>query len=449
MDADPGCANAAGVSEVLTLVADDLRQAAAALADAGLQPGKRRETPARVRRRRTLLRRRRGEGGPATGRAARVQAARTKTRRLRQRLAALLRCPAWAGAARIRQARATSATRYAIVQVVIRDQPGASWPGFSRRPGEAGVNIEDMRHRALAGTAVRRSRAGGQAWLRPGRSRWQQPCPPAAGPPTPRLRPGRHHLHDHQRHIMRCDAPVSQFVRVCAAVAHDMCAHGSRSRPRMHRVAECLVIAVDGPSGSGKSSAARGTAQALGLRYLDTGAMYRALTWWLLARHVDVDVMRPGGGGQRWRTPATGRGEHRPRRVPSVTVDGADVTRPIRGRPVSNAVSAVASVPEVRRHLIARQREIIARACAETGGIVAEGRDIGTVVAPDATVKVFLTASAGIRRPVPSWASPSRRGRRDPGRHRSPRRRRLRSSGLTAGQGRRRGRGGHHAGDPG
>jgi cytidylate kinase len=153
------------------------------------------------------------------------------------------------------------------------------------------------------------------------------------------------------------------------------------------------VIAVDGPSGSGKSSAARGSAQALGLRYLDTGAMYRALTWWLLDRHVDVDDVAA----------VAARAAHPAIEVstdpdaPLVTVDGADVTGPIRGRPVSNAVSAVASVPEVRRHLIARQREIIARACAEAGGIVAEGRDIGTVVAPDAAVKVFLTASETAR----------------------------------------------------
>ena len=153
------------------------------------------------------------------------------------------------------------------------------------------------------------------------------------------------------------------------------------------------MIAVDGPSGSGKSSAARGTARALGLRYLDTGAMYRALTWWLLARQVDVDdatavAARAAGPAIEVSTDPD---------APSVTVDGADVTGPIRGRPVSNAVSAVASVPEVRRHLIARQREIIARACAEAGGIVAEGRDIGTVVAPDAAVKVFLTASETAR----------------------------------------------------
>jgi CMP/dCMP kinase len=82
---------------------------------------------------------------------------------------------------------------------------------------------------------------------------------------------------------------------------------------------------------------------------------------------------------------------------PFTTVDGVDVSGPIRERPVSNAVSAVASVPGVRSHLIAQQREIIAKACAEAGGIVAEGRDIGTVVAPDAVVKVFLTASETTR----------------------------------------------------
>ena len=121
--------------------------------------------------------------------------------------------------------------------------------------------------------------------------------------------------------------------------------------------------------------------------------MYRALTWWLLARHVDVDD--PEAVAARAARPAIEVSTDPD--APAVTVDGADVTGPIRGRPVSNAVSAVASVPEVRRHLIARQQEIIATACAETGGIVAEGRDIGTVVAPDAAVKVFLTASQTAR----------------------------------------------------
>lgn len=158
-------------------------------------------------------------------------------------------------------------------------------------------------------------------------------------------------------------------------------------------MADCLVIAVDGPSGSGKSSAARGAAQALGLRYLDTGAMYRALTWWLLARQVDVRSAAAVAAQAAHPVIEVGTDPG----APYTTVDGADVSGPIRERAVSNAVSAVASVPEVRSHLIARQREIIAKACAEAAGIVAEGRDIGTVVAPDAAVKVFLTASETAR----------------------------------------------------
>jgi len=153
-----------------------------------------------------------------------------------------------------------------------------------------------------------------------------------------------------------------------------------------------LVVAVDGPSGSGKSSAARGTATALGLRYLDTGAMYRAVTWWMLEHEVDLTDTRAvirhtlGLTIQISTDPAD---QH-------VRVDGIDVTAQIRNRRVSNVVSLVAAVPEVRARLIAQQQAIIADA-AQRGGIVAEGRDIGTVVAPDATVKVFLTASEQVR----------------------------------------------------
>jgi len=158
-------------------------------------------------------------------------------------------------------------------------------------------------------------------------------------------------------------------------------------------VTGCLVIAVDGPAGSGKSSTARGVAAELGLRYLDTGAMYRALTWWLISQNLD------------FRDPATvARGASRPvievttdPASPAVSVDGTNVTGLIRTREVSNAVSAVASVPEVRKHLVARQQAILADACAAGEGIVAEGRDIGTVVAPQAVVKVFLTASEDAR----------------------------------------------------
>jgi CMP/dCMP kinase len=154
-----------------------------------------------------------------------------------------------------------------------------------------------------------------------------------------------------------------------------------------------LVVAVDGPSGSGKSTAARRVAATLNLRYLDTGSMYRALTWWLLREQVDVTdpaavVSRLGEPVISVVTdPAT----------PGIAVDGADVAVPIRTREVSNAVSAVAAIPEVRRLLVGMQQEIIAEVVAAGAGIVAEGRDIGTVVAPRAPVKVYLTASAETR----------------------------------------------------
>jgi CMP/dCMP kinase len=158
-------------------------------------------------------------------------------------------------------------------------------------------------------------------------------------------------------------------------------------------VTERLVIAVDGPAGSGKSTAARGVARALGLRYLDTGAMYRAMTWWLLER--GLDITDPGTVARHATEPVIEVGTDPD--APAITVDGTDVSGPIRTRKVSNAVSAVASVPQVREHLIAKQREIIARNAGPGGGIVAEGRDIGTVVAPQALVKVFLTASEDAR----------------------------------------------------
>jgi cytidylate kinase len=153
------------------------------------------------------------------------------------------------------------------------------------------------------------------------------------------------------------------------------------------------VIAVDGPAGAGKSSAARAVASELGLGYLDTGAMYRALTWWMLTQKLDVTD--PAVVAAHASSPvievSTEPGH------PEVRVDGFGVTGLIRGRDVSNAVSAVASVPGVRAHLIAQQQAILAQACAAGRGIVAEGRDIGTVVAPGAVVKVFLTASEEAR----------------------------------------------------
>jgi cytidylate kinase len=154
-----------------------------------------------------------------------------------------------------------------------------------------------------------------------------------------------------------------------------------------------IVIAVDGPAGSGKSTAARGVARALGLRYLDTGSTYRALTWWLLAQGVDVHD--PGAVTKSLDSPVIEVGTDPA--VPVIRVDGTDVAGPIRSRDVSNAVSAVAAIPEVRRYLVGMQQQIISGALAAGHGIVAEGRDIGTVVAPDAPVKVFLTASEAVR----------------------------------------------------
>lgn len=154
-----------------------------------------------------------------------------------------------------------------------------------------------------------------------------------------------------------------------------------------------LVIAMDGPSGSGKSTVARRVAAELGLRYLDTGAMYRAMTWWLRQHGVDVDD--PDAVVARLREPRITVGTDP--ESPSIAVDGADVAGPIRTRDISNSVSSVAAIPQVRELLIGQQRDIIAAATAAGAGIVAEGRDIGTVVAPDAAVKFFITATEQVR----------------------------------------------------
>jgi cytidylate kinase len=149
-----------------------------------------------------------------------------------------------------------------------------------------------------------------------------------------------------------------------------------------------LVVAVDGPSGSGKSSVSREVARRLGLRYLDTGAMYRALTWWALDQGADLDD-GPHVGELARKLPLE-IGDTSGTTV--VTVDGTDVSAAIREPRISAAVSKVATNLEVRAELVRRQREI-----AAAGDIVVEGRDITTVVAPDADVRVLLTASEGAR----------------------------------------------------
>ena len=149
-----------------------------------------------------------------------------------------------------------------------------------------------------------------------------------------------------------------------------------------------IVVAVDGTSGSGKSSTCRGVAARLGLRYLDTGAQFRAMTWWLLRRGVDVHD--PAAVAALVRVPRIESGTDPA--APTIHVDGEDVAVAIRSDEVNAAVSPVSTVPEVRTRLLVLQREIIG-----AGGIVVEGRDIGSVVCPDAQVKVFLTADAEAR----------------------------------------------------
>jgi CMP/dCMP kinase len=139
------------------------------------------------------------------------------------------------------------------------------------------------------------------------------------------------------------------------------------------------VIAIDGPSGSGKSTVARAVADRLGLDYLDTGAMYRAVAFEAMRRGIDPED-RP--------TVAELSRQIELKVGDTVTVDGADATIEIRSPEVTRAVSIVAANPEVRAELVARQREW---AEAHHGGVV-EGRDIGTVVFPGADLKVYLTA---------------------------------------------------------
>ncbi|MGV8979261.1 MAG: (d)CMP kinase [Cellulomonas sp.] len=159
-----------------------------------------------------------------------------------------------------------------------------------------------------------------------------------------------------------------------------------------------LVIAIDGPSGSGKSSVSREVAARLGLAYLDTGAMYRAATWWCLHEGVSltdtaaVAALVRGMPLEMGLDPA----------APSVRVDGTDIDAAIRETAISSAVSAVATNLEVRAELGRLQREAIAAERVPSSfsggrGVVAEGRDITTVIAPDADVRILLTASEEAR----------------------------------------------------
>ncbi|GGX38614.1 (d)CMP kinase [Streptomyces noursei] len=151
-----------------------------------------------------------------------------------------------------------------------------------------------------------------------------------------------------------------------------------------------VIVAIDGPAGTGKSSTSKAVAGKLGLGYLDTGAQYRAITWWMLTNGIDVND--PVAVADACAKPVIVSGTDPA--APTITVDGADAAGPIRSAEVTAAVSAVSAVPEVRAAITDLQRSIAAEAPL---GIVVEGRDIGITVLPDADLKIFLTASAEAR----------------------------------------------------
>ena len=146
-----------------------------------------------------------------------------------------------------------------------------------------------------------------------------------------------------------------------------------------------MIVAIDGPAGAGKSTVARGLASRLGFRYLDTGAMYRSLTWLALRRGLDLGD-GPALGELAVESPVTFDAAGR------VWIDGTDVTDSIRQVRVDQVVPAVARHHEVREVMRERQRELAAE-----GDVVIEGRDIGTVVVPGADVKVYLVADPSVR----------------------------------------------------
>ncbi|MEU6604531.1 (d)CMP kinase [Streptomyces shenzhenensis] len=151
-----------------------------------------------------------------------------------------------------------------------------------------------------------------------------------------------------------------------------------------------VVVAIDGPSGTGKSSTSKAVAAQLALSYLDTGAQYRAITWWMVSNGIDLED--PSAIAAVAGKPEIVSGTDPAN--PTITVDGVDVAGPIRTQEVTAKVSAVSAVPEVRTRITELQRSLAGSA---EHGIVVEGRDIGTTVLPDADLKVFLTASPEAR----------------------------------------------------
>ena len=154
-----------------------------------------------------------------------------------------------------------------------------------------------------------------------------------------------------------------------------------------------LVIAIDGPSGSGKSSVSQAVAQRLNVAYLDTGAMFRALTWWCAHQGISLEDQPAVARAARDLPLQMGTDPF----SPSVHVAGISLDEAIRTSEISALVSKVATNLEVRAELRDRQRALIAKAVENSGGVVAEGRDITTVVAPDAHVRILLVADQNSR----------------------------------------------------
>ena len=151
-----------------------------------------------------------------------------------------------------------------------------------------------------------------------------------------------------------------------------------------------MVIAVDGPSGSGKSSISKESAKRLGFNFLDTGAMYRSITWFCVSENLnEEDSIVERINNKEFKLDISTEPLQ-----DQVKVNGRDVTKIIREEEITSRVSYFAALPKIRQFLVSKQRELVK---ASNSGIIVEGRDIGSVVLPDADIKVFITANDDVR----------------------------------------------------